>query len=202
MQDVEQLGPLRHLLQRPPLLQCRYIDNVTSNFAKKNFNIINFVKIFSEVCLFRCLLFWGLSHLTFDVRGLYFSDVFRSYFCRSDVCRCTETKVVPTRAGHRLYYSHLANVWAICCSFPLSHISRKDSRLAPSQSWWDFPFYTQICLVFVYWFSELGTRQHCRDNGGMFSGQKMVVCYIMSIFVVATPFRHQGRNICHIVLDT
>ena len=33
--------------------------------------------------------------------------------------------------------------------------------------------------------SELGKRQHCCDNVTIFSGQKMVDYFIMSIFVVA-----------------
>ena len=45
---------------------------------------------------------------------------------------------------------------------------------------------------------ELGTRQHCRENGTMFSGQKTVDDDIMSIFVVATLFRHRGFKNCPI----
>ena len=39
---------------------------------------------------------------------------------------------------------------------------------------------------------ELGTRQYYRDNVTMFSGQKIddYRYHIISIFVVATPFRH------------
>ena len=47
-------------------------------------------------------------------------------------------------------------------------------------------------------FSELGTRQHCRDSATMFSGQITVDCCIMSIFIVATPFRHRGLYIFRI----
>ena len=37
-------------------------------------------------------------------------------------------------------------------------------------------------------FSELGTRQHCRDRVTVFSRQKNVDYWIMSIFDMATPF--------------
>ena len=42
---------------------------------------------------------------------------------------------------------------------------------------------------------ELGTRQHCRDNMTMFSGVKVVGYCIITISVVATPFRHRDLNI-------
>ena len=48
--------------------------------------------------------------------------------------------------------------------------------------------------------AELGTRQYCRDNVTMFSGQK-VVCYCnITIFVVATSSRHRDLNIFRIFL--
>ena len=43
-------------------------------------------------------------------------------------------------------------------------------------------------------FAELGTRQHCRDNATTSSGQKTVDYVILSIFVLATPFRHPGLD--------
>ena len=52
------------------------------------------------------------------------------------------------------------------------------------------------CFLTVYsklkmsFFAELGTRQHCRDNVTMFSDQKVVGSYIITIFIVATPSRH------------
>ena len=44
-------------------------------------------------------------------------------------------------------------------------------------------------------FLELGTRQHCRNNVTMFSGQKMVDYCRMSKVDVDSPFRHQGLNV-------
>ena len=44
-------------------------------------------------------------------------------------------------------------------------------------------------LLFPYLLPEPGTLQHCRDNATMFSGQHIVECGIMSIFVVASPPR-------------
>ena len=38
--------------------------------------------------------------------------------------------------------------------------------------------------------AELGTRQHRRDNVSMLTSHKIVGYYIMSLFVVATSFRH------------
>ena len=46
----------------------------------------------------------------------------------------------------------------------------------------------------------MGTRQHCRDNVTMFSGQEKVVYCIRVIFVAATPFRRRGLNIFRIVV--
>ena len=40
--------------------------------------------------------------------------------------------------------------------------------------------------------SELGTRQHCRDNVTMFSGLKAVEFCIFTIFAVATPSSHRA----------
>ena len=49
--------------------------------------------------------------------------------------------------------------------------------------------------------SELGPRQHCCDNGTMFSILKMVDDCLMSIFGVATPFRHRSLKIlCFIII--
>ena len=45
---------------------------------------------------------------------------------------------------------------------------------------------------------ELGPRQHCRDNVTMFSGLKVVGFCTFTIFVVATPSRHQDLNIFRI----
>ena len=39
--------------------------------------------------------------------------------------------------------------------------------------------------IYCY-FPELGTRQHCRDNVTMSSGQKIVDYCIMSMLIVAT----------------
>ena len=50
--------------------------------------------------------------------------------------------------------------------------------------------------------AELGTRQHCRENVVMFSGQKMVDNCILTIFVVATPCKHRGLHIFLIFLVT
>ena len=48
-------------------------------------------------------------------------------------------------------------------------------------------------------FSELGTRQYCRDNVTMFLGHKVVilisVLVILYLFVVATPSRLRDLNI-------
>ena len=44
---------------------------------------------------------------------------------------------------------------------------------------------------------ELGMQQHCRDNVTMFQAKKIIgglLSYIMSLFSVATPFRHRGLN--------
>ena len=44
---------------------------------------------------------------------------------------------------------------------------------------------------------ELGMQQHCRDNVTMFQAKKIIgglLSYIMSLFSVATPFRHRGFN--------
>ena len=46
--------------------------------------------------------------------------------------------------------------------------------------------------------SELGTRQNCRDNVAMFAGHSNVGYYIMSIFIVATPFRPRNLNMFRI----
>ena len=46
--------------------------------------------------------------------------------------------------------------------------------------------------------AELGKRQYCRDKVAMFSGHKIVVCCILYMFVVATPFRHPDLKICRI----
>ena len=49
--------------------------------------------------------------------------------------------------------------------------------------------------------SELGTRQHCRDNVTMFSGLKVVGFTIATIFVVSTQStvcRHRDHNIFQI----
>ena len=51
---------------------------------------------------------------------------------------------------------------------------------------------------FIFYFTELGTRQHCRDNVTMYSGQKMVDFAVwlkiltiqVQVFVVATPIKH------------
>ena len=53
--------------------------------------------------------------------------------------------------------------------------------------------------------TELGTGQHCCDNVTMFSGQTIVVVllhYGYSIFVEASPFRHQNVNIFRILFVT
>ena len=42
--------------------------------------------------------------------------------------------------------------------------------------------------------TELGTRQHWRDNVTMFSGQQMIDYCRMSVLVAATLSRHQGLN--------
>ena len=46
--------------------------------------------------------------------------------------------------------------------------------------------------------AELGTRQHCRDNVTMFSGNTIVAYSIMAKFVVTNQFRHRGLNIFRI----
>ena len=48
-------------------------------------------------------------------------------------------------------------------------------------------------------YAELGTRQHCRDNVTMFSGQNTVDNGIMSSLVVAPLFRHSGLSIFSIL---
>ena len=49
--------------------------------------------------------------------------------------------------------------------------------------------------LYAYKFSELGTQQHCRDNVTMFSGHTVIGYCIITIFIVATPFRHRDLNI-------
>ena len=51
--------------------------------------------------------------------------------------------------------------------------------------------YLHLC----YTQTELSTRQRCRDNVTIFSDQTIVGFCIMSIFVVATPFRNWDLNI-------
>ena len=48
--------------------------------------------------------------------------------------------------------------------------------------------------MFASELAELGTRQHYRDSVTMFSGHKMVAYSIMSLFFVATPFRHRNSR--------
>ena len=43
--------------------------------------------------------------------------------------------------------------------------------------------------------AELGARQHCRDNVTIFFRPKIAYNFIMYIFVVSSPFIHQGLNI-------
>ena len=43
--------------------------------------------------------------------------------------------------------------------------------------------------------AELGARQHFRDNVTIFFRPKVAYNFIMYIFVVSTPFIHQGLNI-------
>ena len=40
---------------------------------------------------------------------------------------------------------------------------------------------------------ELGMQQHCRDNVTMFQAKK-IIGGLLSLFSVATPFRHRGLN--------
>ena len=63
----------------------------------------------------------------------------------------------------------------------------------------DFPA-LQLAVKFSSWnsvgWTELGTRQFCRDNVTMLAGHKVVCnCHFIK-FIVATPSRHLGLTIC------
>ena len=65
-------------------------------------------------------------------------------------------------------------------------------HLLPLSRHWKIAFFTMIL-------SELGTRQYCRDNKTMFSGNKYVCYCNITITGVETPSRHQYQNIFRIL---